>query len=252
MRAGDGLMRRAQILGGLLRLHHGGPPLGERSLLAALRRETSELIDRVAKPFGLAAGALDIRPMRLDRGFALAPLIPAAPDIRGSVLKAAKRVEQCAMRCRLDEGAVIMLAVNFDQSGAERAQHLNAHRLIVDEGAGAAVGELHTADNQFVTGAQICAKIVGSEHGARRMVVGDVERRGHLPLLGALTHQRHVATRAQRKRKGVEQDRFAGAGLAGQRSKTGAKVDVQAIDQNDITNGKADEHDDRRPMSDGG
>ena len=84
------------------------------------------------------------------------------------------------------------------------------------------------------------------------MIVGDVERRSHLPLLGALTHQRHVAARAKREREGIEQDRFAGAGLAGQRSKTGAEIDVQAIDQNDVANGKADEHDDRRPMSDGG
>ena len=74
------------------------------------------------------------------------------------------------------------------------------------------------------------------------MVVGDVEGGGHLALLGALAHQRRVAARAERQRKGIEQDRFAGAGLAGQRGKAGAEIDIQPIDQNDVADGKAGEH----------
>ena len=140
----------------------------------------------------------------------------------------------------IDESAIVMLAVDFNQRGAERAQHLHADRLIVDEGAGAAVGELHPAHDQFV----VAAKIVVGEHAARRMLLGDFERGGHLTLFGAFTHQGRVAARAERQRKRVEQDRFAGAGLAGQRGKAGAEIDVQAIDQNDVADGKASEHGD--------
>ena len=79
MRSTDRLERRAQILGGLLRLHHGGAPVGKRGLLAGLRAETAELVDRMAKPLGLAAGALDLGAMRRDRGLARAPLVPQPP-----------------------------------------------------------------------------------------------------------------------------------------------------------------------------
>ena len=70
----------------------------------------------------------------------------------------------------------------------------------------------------------------------------DVEGGDHLALLGAFAHQRRFAAGAERQRKGVEQDRFAGAGLAGQRGKAGAEIDVQAVDQNDVADGEASQH----------
>ena len=109
-----------------------------------------ELLDRVAQPFGLAARALDLGAMRRDRGLARAPLVPQPRHLGGVVLDAAIGVEQRAMGRRIDEGALVVLAVNLDQGRAERAQHLHADRLIVDEGAGAAVGELHPPHDQFV------------------------------------------------------------------------------------------------------
>ena len=74
------------------------------------------------------------------------------------------------------------------------------------------------------------------------MVFGDVEGGDHLAVLGALAHQRRVAAGAERQREGVEQDRFAGAGLAGQRGKAGAEIDIQPIDQDDVADGKASQH----------
>ena len=142
----------------------------------------------------------------------------------------------------LDKGAVVVLAVDLDQCRAERAQHLHAHRLVVDEGAGAAIGELDPAHDQLVLDCGIGDQIVLREQAARRMILADVEGGGHLALLGAFAHQSRVAARAERQRKRVEQNRLAGAGLAGQRGKAGAEVDIQAIDQNDIANGKAGEH----------
>ncbi len=245
LRSGDGFERRPQILGGFFGLHHGGAALGERGLLAGLRAEPAELVDRMAKPLRFAAGALDLGAMRLHRGLARAPLVPKTPDLGGVVLDAAIGVEQRAMGRRLDESAVVVLAVDFHQSRAERAQHLHAHRLIVDEGAGAAVGELDPAHDQFVLGDRFRNQVVLRQQAARRMLLGDVESRSHLALLGALAHQSGVAARTERERKRVEQDRFAGAGLTGKRGKAGAEVDVQAIDQNDIANGEAGEHDDR-------
>ena len=113
---------------------------------------------------------------------------------------------------RVDEGAFVVLAVNFHQRRTKRAQHLHADRLIVDEGAGAAIGELNAPHDQLV----LAAKIVLGEHAARRMIGGKLESGGDLALLRAGAHQRRLAAGAERKRKGVEQDRFTRAGLAGQ------------------------------------
>ena len=160
-------------------------------------------------------------------------------DLGGIVFKSAIGIEQRAMGCGIDKGAIVVLAVDFDQSRAERAQHLHAHRLIVDEGAGAAIGELHPPHDQFVIRA---AEIVLGEHAPCRMLRGKVEYRDHLALFGALAHQRHIAARAERQGKSIEQYRLAGAGLAGERGKTGPEIDVQPFDQDDVADREARQH----------
>ncbi len=197
----------------------------------------------MAQPFGLAVGALDGGAMAFDGGLAGAPLGPQPRHRRGFVFDPAIGIEQRAMGRGIDKGALVVLAVDFHQCRAERAQHLHADRLIVDEGAGAAVGELHAPHDQFVVAPRPRQIVVG-QHAARRVVLGDVERGDHLALFGALAHQRRVAACAERQRKGIEQDRFAGAGLAGQRGKAGAEIDIQPVDQDDVADRKASEHDD--------
>src|ERR1700727_1614022 len=74
------------------------------------------------------------------------------------------------------------------------------------------------------------------------MILRQVESGDHLALLGALAHHRGIAARAERQRESIEQDRFAGAGLAGERGKADTEIDVQAIDQDDVADGKPSEH----------
>ena len=74
------------------------------------------------------------------------------------------------------------------------------------------------------------------------MVALDLEHGGHLALLDAVAHQRLVAARAQRQREGVEQDRLAGAGLAGEHGKACGEIDVEPVDQDDVADGKPGEH----------
>ena len=116
------------------------------------------------------------------------------------------------MRRRIDERALVMLAVDLDERGADRAQHLHAHRLVVDEGAGAAVRELHPAQDEVAVGVDLGA--LGN--AARGMVAGKIEDGGDLPLRLAVAHEPAIAAGAERQRKGVEEDRFAGSGLAGE------------------------------------
>ena len=62
------------------------------------------------------------------------------------------------------------------------------------------------------------------------------------PLRRAVAHQRSVAARAERQRQRIEQDRFAGAGFAGQHRKAGGEIDVQPFDQDDIADRQVREH----------
>jgi hypothetical protein len=176
----------------------------------------------MTQPVGFTVGALDIGTMTFNRRFANPPVVPKTRHRCGVLLDPPIGVEQRAMRRGIDEGALIMLAVDFDQCGAKRAEHLNADRLIVDEGAGPAVGKLNPPDDQFV----LTTKIVFGKHAARRMFFRQLESGGHLALLHALADQRRFATRAQRERKGIEQDRLSRAGLACQCGEPGAEIDI--------------------------
>ena len=120
----------------------------------------------------------------------------------------------------------------------QAAEHLNAYRLIVDEGAGAAVRKLHAAQDQGL----VSWDVVGGEHRMGRMRRQEVKRGGHLALLRPLAHQRGIAARAQGKRERIKQDRFAGAGLAGQHGKPFGQIDIEPVDQDDVTDGQPGEH----------
>ena len=145
----------------------------------------------------------------------------------------------------VDQRALVMLAVDLDQHRAERFQRLHADRLIVDEGAGAAVGELHAAQDHF---AGVFKAVVGQDRRSR-MALRHIEHGRDLALLGAMTHQARIAPAAERERKGVEQNGFARAGLAGQNRKTTGKLDIEPFDQDDVTDRQTRQHERIIPRS---
>ena len=236
--ATDDIVRLAQVFGDLLDLHHVGAPLRERRLLARLGAELAELVDRMAQPVGFATGALDLGAVFLDRGLGLAARVPQHGKPGGVLFQAAIGIEQPPVGRGVDQRAVVVLAVDLDQRAAQLLHHLHAHRLVVDEGAGAPVGELHAAQDQLVLGGDAAI----GKHCAHRMVGGEVKGCGHLPLALALAHQGLVAAPTQRERERVEQDRLAGAGLAGEHGKPVGEIDVEPIDQDDVADRKSGEH----------
>ena len=128
--------------------------------------------------------------------------------------------------------------MDLDQRAAELLEHLHADRLVVDECARSSIGQLHAAQDQFV----FRRNVIGRQQCARRMASRDVEDGRHLSLLEPLPDQRLVAAAAQGQRESIEQDRFSGAGLAGERGKAVGKIDVEPLDQNDVANGQSGEH----------
>ena len=90
--------------------------VGERGFLAGLGRKLAQFLDRVAQKIRLALGALDLGAMLRDRGFGLAAArSTAARNLRGLALQPAEGIEQAAMGRGIDQRAVVMLAVDFDQ-----------------------------------------------------------------------------------------------------------------------------------------
>ena len=153
--AGDHLMGVAQILGHLFGLHHDGAPLGERRLLAGLRAQSIEFLDGMAQPVAFALGARDLFAVGAGCFFRGAARLPQRGDPGGIGFQAAEGVEQAAVGAGVDQRALVVLAVDLDQRLAQLLHHLHAHRLIVDESAGAPVGELHAAQDQVVLGRDV-------------------------------------------------------------------------------------------------
>ena len=119
-RACHRLMRIAQVARHLLRLHHGGAPFCERGFFRGLRSKLLQFVDRVAKKIGLALRPLDLGAQRRHLAFARTQRLPQAFDLTGLALEAAEGIEQAAMRRRIHERALVVLAVDLDQRRAQR------------------------------------------------------------------------------------------------------------------------------------
>jgi hypothetical protein len=74
------------------------------------------------------------------------------------------------------------------------------------------------------------------------MVGVDGELGADAGLPGAGAEQQPVGAAAERKAEGIEQDRLAGAGLAGQHGQAGADLQVQAVDEDDVADRQVQQH----------
>ncbi len=174
---------------------------------------------------------------RFLRGAPVAPCRAQRRQIAGVI---AEGVESLAMGRGIEQAALGELSFDLHQQLAELAQQAHARRLVVDEGAAAAVRGEHAAQHQrFLAGA--VQALLGQE--LARWVIGrQHELRRHHRLLGALPHQPALGAHAQRQAQGVQQDRLAGAGLAGQYAEARPEPQFQAVDQHHIADGQACEH----------
>ena len=103
-----------------------------------------------------------------------------------------------------------MLAVDLHRVDPMPLQHLYAHRLIVHEGARAAVGNLDPTQNQVTVDVDVG---LGCDE-ARRMIDRAVEDSGDLALQLPVSDEAAIAAATESKRERIEQDGFTGSGLA--------------------------------------
>ena len=97
----------------------------------------------MAQKIGLALRPLHLRAMHRHRAGARAPFVPQPLDLSCLAVQAGEGIEQAAVRRRIHERALVVLAMDLDQGRAQCLESLRAERLIIDESARAAIGELH-------------------------------------------------------------------------------------------------------------
>ena len=128
--------------------------------------EPVELGDGMLEPFAVAGGGLQILARPGQRRLGLAP--GAIGALRRGAVDPAERVEQGAVAARIEQAAIVMLAVDLDEQGAELADQGDRGGLVVDQGPAAAVGADDPADDERL--ARLALEAVVAEQAEGGMV----------------------------------------------------------------------------------
>jgi hypothetical protein len=73
-------------------------------------------------------------------------------------------------------------------------------------------------------------------------LIAEIEQRLDLGLLGAGADDLRLGLAAQDELERLDQDRFAGAGLTGHHVHAGAELDLELVDNREVTHAKAGQH----------
>ena len=174
------------------------------------------------------------------RGAASARAAQAARTAAESRLGAGEGVEERAVAAGVQQAAVVLLAVQLDQRVGERAQRLGGDAAVVDPGLPPAVGGGGAAQDQLVAAPGTPA----ASSTARGRVARRRARRPATtsPCGGAGAHLAAAAAPAEHEAEAVEQDRLAGAGLAGQHVEAGPEVELGRLDQQHVADRQRLQH----------
>ena len=167
-------------------------------------------------------------------------------DRRDVVVQSAIAVQGTGMGSGIQKANGLMLAVHLSQSLGQRPQRIHPDGLIIDEGAAAAIRSQDPTQDQLLPRLHLQPLVtgLGQPVGIRRRVEGGS---GH-GLRGAGPHQPGVGAGTQCQTQGIQNDRLARAGLAGQHGQAGADLKVQPVHQHNVANRQGGQHG-RRPVS---
>ena len=233
---------RVELGGDLLRVHHGLARLGQTLFLALFRRQLFQFVQRVAQIIRILTRLRQRRLALRQIALARAPGIPGPAHGFGVRTQTAIAVQQLPMCRGVRHRAIIVLAVNLDQHRANMAQHLNAHRLVVDEGAGAPVSLLYPAQDQF-PGLFRVGKAMFRQPADGLVRTGQIESRYDLPAVLPRAHQARFAAAAKRQPERIQQDRLARARFTREHAQAPAEIEMQPVDKDDVLDRKGAQHD---------
>ncbi len=224
-----------------LAMHQGGAGFGQALLLALLRRHRIELGEGVAQIVLVGAGAGEAVDGLLPRGGGGAPVSPGRGLRRQLALMAAEGVEQLAMGAYVEQPVLLELALDLDQKIADLPHQSDARRGVGDEGAAAPIGAEDAAQHEGAVRRHRVEPMFGEE-GPDGVIRGQGEFGRDHRLRRAAPHQPALGPHAESEAKRVEQDRLAGAGLAGEDAQPGAEGELQPFDQHEIPYRQAEQH----------
>ncbi len=136
-------------------------------------------------------------------------------------------VERPELVCGFEEQLALALAVDVHQQRSELAQRGERGRLIVDI-RGAAAGARHAAHQDELVVVERSLQDVLD--GLAQTGLGQLETADDAQLLGAGAEQVAGAALADQQAEGREQQRLAGAGLAGPGAEAGLQLDAHVLD----------------------
>ncbi len=167
--------------------------------------------------------------------------LPVAEPLRGLARQgfgAGMRVEQLALRGSAQQRLVRMLAVQVEQPFAGFLELGKRGGVAVDEAARPAGAVDRAAQNQL---AGVAGQVALGEPG--RHGFGNLEFTRQLGALGAFAHHRRIAAAADQKLDGIDQNRLAGAGLAGEDGEALGELERGVVDQDVVADLQSTQHD---------
>ena len=143
------------------------------------------------------------------------------------------------MGLRVEQAALVELAVHLDQQVAELAQKATP--------TGASLTKARLRPSAVTTRrrtqlASTAIALVLGNSAAAGWSAGSSNSADDGALLGAGAHQAAVAAAAECQAQRVEDDRLAGAGLAGEHGQAAGEAELQAVDQHDVADREALQH----------
>ena len=158
-------------------------------------------------------------------------------DLPALAFQIAERIQQAAMGGNIKQAAIVRLAMHFQQQAAQIFEQADADRLVIDEGAGFAVGGKAAAQHDLA----VMRHRLVLQQGARAMIGRRIEHRcgGALGSPGAYAS---AATPADREPQGIQQDGFARPGFAGQDIEAGGEFQRGLFDQHDVADRQRGKH----------
>jgi hypothetical protein len=155
------------------------------------------------------------------------------------VSTAREGIQQHPVAARVQQAAVVVLAMQFHQCVGQGAQHLGRHAAVIGPGAAAAVGGGDAAQDQ---GAILGRNPGLGQHGMGGVKGGQVEFGCHLALIGASADKVRPCAPAQHEAQRIQQDRLARPGFAGQHVQTRLQGQRQAVDDQKIADIQRAQH----------
>src|SRR5581483_12377110 len=134
--------------------------------------------------------------------------------------RAGVRVEQVGLGRFVQERVMLVLPVHRDQAASELPELPRSGGATVQASAGA-LSELSLQDELRSSG---------------------VEDRGHGGAVGAMPHLVGRTSRAERQAQGVDDERLAAAGLAGEQVEARAETDASLGDEREVANAQLTQH----------